>query len=155
MSADNPNLNKRSRPDEAAGKGGREGGAVEGQPSVQGEILARLEVIDRRLEERKCPAAGPGKAAFDKLAKTVGTIGKGVGETRNLVGELVESDPDYKAAVDAAVGPVGQAGQLPGRFRGGGSRRTAAGGGTGRRRHWPRPSRPPWCSACSCSCSSR
>ena len=116
MSTDNPNLNERSRPDEAAGNGGREGGAVEGQPSVQGEILARLEVIDRRLEERKCPAAGPTRAAFDKLAKATGAIGEDVEKTRNLVGELVETDPDYKAAVDAAVGLSGKLDSCRGDF---------------------------------------
>ena len=116
MSADNPNMNERSRPDEAAGNGGQEGGAAEGQPSVQGEILARLEVIDRRLEGQKCPAAGPTKTAFDKLAKTVGAIGKSVGETRNLVGGLSETDPDYKAAVDAAVGLSGKLDSCRGDF---------------------------------------
>ena len=110
MSTDNPTMNERSRPDEEAGNGGQERGADESRPSVQGEILARLEVIDRRLEERKCPAAGPTKAAFDKLAKTVGAIGESVGETRKLVGGLVETDPDYKAAVDAAVGLSGELG---------------------------------------------
>ncbi len=105
MSADNPTMNTRSRP---AGDVGQEVGAGEARPSVQGEILARLEVIDRRLEGKKCPAAGPTKAAFDKLAKTVGEIGKSAGETRKLVGGLLETDPDYKAAVDAAVGLSGK-----------------------------------------------
>ena len=116
MNAENPNMNERSRPSGDTGNGGQEGGATEGKPSVQGEILARLEVIDRRLEERKCPAAGPSKAAFDKLAKTVGTISKGTGETRNLVGELVETNPDYKAAVDAAVGLSGKLDSCRGDF---------------------------------------
>ena len=108
MSASKPELPKRSPPGEAAGNGGEEVGAEEGRPSVPGEILARLEVIDRRLEERKCPAAGPTKAAFEKLSKAVGSIGESVGETRKLVGGLVETDPDYKAAVDAAVGLSGK-----------------------------------------------
>ena len=110
MSTDNPTMNERSRPDEEAGNAGAKSEAEDGRPSVQGEILARLEVIDRRLEERKCPAAGPTKAAFDKLAKTTGAIGERVGETRKLVGGLVETDPDYKAAVDAAVGLSGELG---------------------------------------------
>ena len=116
MSTDNPNMNKRSRPGEAAGNGGREGGGPEEHPSVQGEILARLEVIDRRLEERKCPAAGPSKAAFDKLAKTTGEIGEAVDKTLNLAGELVETDPHYKAAVDAAAGLSGKLDSCRGDF---------------------------------------
>ena len=72
------------------------------------EILARLDVIERRLEEKKCPAAGPTKAAFDKLAKATGAIGESVGETGKLVGRLAKTDPDYKAAVDAAVGLSGK-----------------------------------------------
>ena len=110
MSTDNPTMNERSRPDEEAGNGGQERDADESRPSVQGEILARLEVIDRRLEERKCPAAGPTKAAFEKLAKATGGIGEDVGETKKLVGRLLETDPDYKAAVDAAVGLSGELG---------------------------------------------
>ena len=110
MSTDNPTMNERSRPDEEAGNGGQERDADESRPSVQGEILARLEVIDRRLEERKCPAAGPTKAAFEKLAKASGAIGEDVGETKKLVGRLLETDPDYKAAVDAAVGLSGELG---------------------------------------------
>ena len=143
MSASKPELPKRSPPGEAAGNGGEEVGAEEGRPSVPGEILARLEVIDRRLEERKCPAAGPTKAAFEKLAKAVGSIGESVGQTRKLVGGLVETDPDYKAAVDAAVGLSGTAGQLPGGFgalgrRGPAQAAVLEGGGAGRRR----PGRP-------------
>ena len=110
MSTDNPTMSTRSRSDEEAGNGGQELGADESRPSVQGEILARLEVIDRRLEEKKCPAPGPTKAAFEKLAKATGAIGEDVGETKKLVGRLLETDPDYKAAVDAAVGLSGELG---------------------------------------------
>ena len=110
MSADNPNLNKRSRTGGDAGNGGPEDEREQAPPSVLGEILARLEVIDRRLEERKCPAPGPTKAAFDKLVKATGGIGETAGQTKTLVDGLVESDPDYKAAVDAAVGLSGELG---------------------------------------------
>ncbi len=110
MSADNPGMNKRSGPGGDAGNGGPEDGAEQARPSVMGEILARLEVIDRRLEEKKCPAPGPTKGAFDKLAKATGAIGETVGDTKKLVGRLLETDPDYKAAVDAAVGLSGELG---------------------------------------------
>ena len=80
------------------------------------DILARLAVIETRLEEKQCPAAGPTKAAFDKLAKATGAIGKSAGETRKLVGELAETDPDYKAAVDAAVGLSGKLDSCRGDF---------------------------------------
>ena len=116
MSADNPSLKERSRSDEEARNAGPESEAEDGRPSVLGEILARLEVIDRRLEERKCPAAGPSRAAFDKLAKATGAIGENIEKTRKLVGELVETDPDYKAAVDAAVGLAGKLDSCRGDF---------------------------------------
>ena len=116
MSTDNPTMNTRSRPAGDAGNGGQEDGAVEGRPSVLGEIVARLEVVDRRLEEKKCPAAGPSKAAFDKLAKATGAIGESLEETRKLIAGLVETDPDYKAAVDAAVGLSGKLDSCRGDF---------------------------------------
>ena len=103
MNTSNPGMSKRSPPHEAAGDGGPEGGAEDARPAVLDEILGRLEVIGERLEERKCPPAGPTKAAFDKLAKAVAAVGESVGETGKVVGRLAETDPDYKAAVDAAV----------------------------------------------------
>ena len=110
MSAENPNMNRRSRSGEDAGNGGPGDEAEQARPSVLGEILARLEVIDRRLEEKKCPAPGPTRGGFDKLVKATGAIGETVGETKTLVGRLLETDPDYKAAVDAAVGLSGELG---------------------------------------------
>ena len=66
-------------------------------------MLARLDVIDKLLEEKKHLSARPAKAAFDKLASVVGAIGENVEETRKLAGEVVEKEPAYKTAVEAAA----------------------------------------------------
>ena len=108
MSASNPKMSERSPSDEVAGNGGPEGATEDARPAALDEILGRLDVIGERLEERNCPPAGPTKAAFDKLAKAVAAIGQSVGETGKLVGRLAETDADYKAAVDAAVGLSGK-----------------------------------------------
>ena len=103
MSVNNPNMSRRSPPAEAGGIGGPDGNAEDARPTVAEEILARLDVIDKRLEEKKGPPAGPTKEAFDKLASEVGTIGENVEKTRKLAGELAGSGPDHKAAVEAAA----------------------------------------------------
>ena len=116
MSTRNPEMSKRSPSGEAAGNGGPEDRAEDARPAALDEILQRLEVIGERLGERKCPPAGPTKAAFDKLAKAVAGIGESVGETGKLVGRLAETDPDYKAAIDAAVKLSGKLGAYRGDF---------------------------------------
>ena len=106
MSADIPDLSKRSPLAEAGGNGGPDGGAEDDRPPVLDDILARVKAIDDRLAEKdkKRPAAGPTRAAFGKLAKSVGAIGESTGETRKLVAQLVGTDPDYKGAIEAAAG---------------------------------------------------
>ena len=105
MSVNNPHMSRRSPPAEAGGNGGPDGNAEDGRPSAADEILARLDVIDRRLQEKEHPPAVPTKAAFDKLASEVGAIGENVEKTRKLAGELATAgdDPDHKAAVEAAA----------------------------------------------------
>ena len=92
------------------GDGGPDGNAEDGRPAAADEILARLDVIDQRLEEKKGPPAGPTKAAFDKLAGSVAEIGENVKETRKLAEETAGSDPAYEAAVEAAAELSGKLG---------------------------------------------
>ena len=111
MSANTPELSKRSLPVEDAGNGGAEGDAGDVRAAALDEILALLKVIDARLgEKKKPPPAGPTRAAFAKLAKAVGAIGESVGETRKLVAKLVEAEPGRKAATEEGAELAGKLG---------------------------------------------
>ena len=72
-----PSVPVSDRSGEGSGSnGGREGAPQDGRAPVLEEILGIVKVIEQRTGQPKRGSAGPGKAAIDKLAKSVEELGR-------------------------------------------------------------------------------
>ncbi len=83
------------------GEGAAAGDAAGDKAAALDEIVRGVRYLSGLADQaKKKRPAGPSRAAFDKLVKTVSAIGENAGETRKLVEGLSRKDPGDGGAPD-------------------------------------------------------
>ena len=87
----------------ARSDGGQDGAADDARPPVLDEILGLVTVIEQRTGQQKGRAAGPSKAAFDRLVKSVEELGAKGTVTKALRKGMARRNRDFKSAMETAA----------------------------------------------------